>query len=367
MNRRRAVDDPYALPARDGLTDVAGLRVGHYTDRDAATGCTVVLCPPDGAVAAGAVLGGAPGTRETDVLAPGNLVERIHAVLLTGGSAFGLDAATGVVRYLERRRVGYKMPTARVPIVVGAVLYDLGIGRADVRPTADDGEAAARAARARTHACGTIGAGTGATVAKLAGMEWAVKGGLGTASERLRDGTTVGALAAVNAVGEVVRPEDGLVIAGPRWADGGYRSSLDVLRARREREVPVMTNTTIAVVATDVALHRDALRRVAVMAHAGLARTVRPSHTPADGDTIFALSTGRQQQAQPDIMAVGALAARALERAIVRAVLAAESIAGAPSARDLTRFAALTAPPSLAGKGVRRQTSASPNSGAPPG
>jgi L-aminopeptidase/D-esterase-like protein len=322
------------LPAKDGLTDVAGLRVGHHTDRDAATGCTVVLCPPEGAVAACAVLGGAPGTRETDVLAPGNLVERVHAVLLTGGSAFGLDAATGVVRYLERRRVGYQMPTARVPIVVGAVLYDLGIGRADVRPTADDGEAAARAARARNHACGTVGAGTGATVAKLAGMDWAVKGGLGMAAECLQDGTTVGALVAVNAVGEVVRPEDGVVIAGPRRPEGGYRSSLEVLRARREREVPVMTNTTIAVVATDVALHRDALHRIALMAHAGLARTLRPSHTPADGDSVFALSTMRREQAKPDIMAIGALAARALERAIIRAVLGADSFAATPSARE---------------------------------
>ena len=323
---------PYALPARDGLTDVAGLRVGHATDREGATGCTVVLCPPEGAVAACAVLGGAPGTRETDVLAPGNLVERVHAVLLTGGSAFGLDAATGVVRYLEGRRIGFKMPTARVPIVAGAVIYDLGLGRADVRPTAEHGEAAARAGRARNRVCGNVGAGTGATVAKLAGMEWAIKGGLGTASERLVDGTTVGAIAAVNAVGEVVRPEDGAVIAGPRRSEGGYRSSLVLLRERRERQVPAMTNTTVAVVATDATLHRDALHRIALMAHAGLARTVRPSHTPADGDTVFALSTSRREQGRPEIMAIGALAARALERAILRGVLAAEPLAGVPSA-----------------------------------
>ena len=330
--RRGGSAGPYALPARDGVTDVAGLRVGHYTDRDAATGCTVVLCPRDGAVAACAVLGGAPGTRETDVLAPGNLVKRVHAVLLTGGSAFGLDAAGGVVRYLERRQIGFKMPTARVPIVVGAVIYDLGLGRSDVRPTADHGEAAARAARARNHVCGSVGAGTGATVAKLAGAEWAMKGGLGTASERLADGTTVGAIAAVNAVGEIVRPEDGAVIAGPRGGEGGFRSSLDLLRERREREVPVMTNTTVAVVATDAALHRDALHRIALMAHAGLARVIRPSHTPADGDTVFALSTAGREQERPDVMAIGALAARALERAILRGVLAAEGLAGVPSA-----------------------------------
>ena len=328
-------DHAYALPARDGLTDVAGLRVGHVTNSDAATGCTVVLCPPEGAGAACAVLGGAPGTRETDVLAPGNLVERVHAVLLTGGSAFGLDAATGVVRYLERRGIGYAMPSARVPIVVGAVIYDLGVARADVRPGADDGEAAARAARRRNHACGSVGAGTGASVAKLAGRDLAVKGGLGTASERLADGTTVGALAVVNAVGDIIRPEDGAVLASPRSADGEWRDSLAILRERRERQVPAMTSTTIAVVATDALLDRDALRRVALMAHAGIARTVRPSHTPADGDTVFALATGTQTGVAPDVMAIGAFAARALERAIVRGVLAATSLAGLPVVRNL--------------------------------
>jgi L-aminopeptidase/D-esterase-like protein len=323
--------NPYDLPARDSLTDVGGLRVGHWTDRVAATGCTVVLCPPEGAVAACAVLGGAPGTRETNVLSPGNLVERVHAVLLTGGSAFGLDAAGGVMRYLESRDIGYRMPTARVPIVVGAVIYDLGLGRSDIRPGADEGLAAARAARARMYRCGTVGAGTGATVAKLGGVDGAVKGGVGTASERLMDGTVVGALAVVNAVGEVVRPEDGAVLAAPRAADGRPRDSLTILRARRERQVPEMTNTTIAVVATDVALHRDALLRVALMAHAGLARTLRPSHTPADGDSVFAIATGRRADPDPDIMAIGAFAARALERAIIRGVLAADGLAGVPS------------------------------------
>jgi L-aminopeptidase/D-esterase-like protein len=327
--------NPYALPARDGLTDVSGLRVGHVTNLDAATGCTVVLCPPEGAVAAYAQLGGAPGTRETDLLSPGNAVERVHAVLLTGGSAFGLDAAGGVVRYLERRKIGHQMPSARVPIVVGAVIYDLGLGRADIRPTPDDGEAAVRAARAGVRACGTVGAGTGASVAKLAGPEHAIKGGLGTASERLNDGTVVGALAVTNGVGEIVRPEDGRVLAGPRGPDGRFLSSLELLRTRGERPVSAMENTTIAVVATDAALDRGALRRVALMAHAALARTQRPSHTPADGDTIFALSTGRRVQEKPDIMAIGALAARALERAIVRGVLAATSVDGLPTVRDV--------------------------------
>ena len=323
----------YSLPAPDGLTDVVGLRVGHVTDEAAATGCTVVLCPPEGAAAACAVLGGAPGTRETDVLTPGHLVERVHAVLLTGGSAFGLDAAGGVMRFLEDEGVGYEMPTARVPIVVGAVIYDLGIGRADVRPTAADGETAARVASEAASLCGNVGAGTGATVGKLAGIAHALKGGLGTASERLADGTTVSALVVVNAVGEIVRPEDGAILAGPRAVGGGFRDSLAILRGRRERQVPAMSNTTIALVATDAALQRDALLRVALMAHAGIARTVRPSHTPADGDTVFALATGRHT-VDPDVMAIGSLAARALERAIVRGVLAASSLAGVPSTAD---------------------------------
>lgn len=327
--------DPYRLPARDGLTDVRGLRAGHWTHPEAATGCTVVLCPREGAAAAGAVLGGAPGTREIDVLAPGNLVERVHAVLLTGGSAYGLDAAAGVMRVLERRRIGFQMPTARVPIVIGAVLYDLGVGRSDIRPDAEAGAAAARAARVRNHACGSIGAGTGATVAKLGGIDASIKGGLGTASERLTDGTVIGALVAVNAVGEIVRPEDGVVLAGPRRPDGSFQDSIALLRARRERQVPVMENTTIAVVATDAVLERDALRRVALMAHTGIARTVRPSHTPADGDTVIALSTGTHRPDKPDIMAIGALAARALERALIRGVLAATTLAGVPAVRDL--------------------------------
>lgn len=329
--------NPYDLPARDSLTDVAGLRVGHVTNRDAATGCTVVLCPREGAAAACAVLGGAPGTRETDVLTPGNSVGRVNAVLLTGGSAFGLDAATGVVRYLEAKGIGYATPAARVPIVAGAVIYDLSIGRSDVRPCAADGEAAARAARAGSRICGSIGAGAGATVAKLAGIGAALKGGLGVASERLADGTVVGVLAVVNAVGEVVQPEDGAVIAAPRHAGGGFRDSLTIVRRRQETAIATMTNTTIAVVATDVALHRDALHRVALMAHAGIARTLRPSHTPADGDTVFALATGRRPVDKPDVMAIGALAARAMERAILRGVLAAESVAGVPSAADWNR------------------------------
>lgn len=335
MSTRTGARSPYSLPAPDGLTDVAGLRVGHVTNLEAGTGCTVVLCPPEGATAAVAVVGGAPGTRETDVLTPGNVVERVHAVLLTGGSAFGLDAAGGVMRYLESRGVGYQMPSARVPIVPAAVIYDLGVGRADVRPTAADGEAAATAARSRNRVCGTVGAGTGATVAKLGGIGAAIKGGVGTAAERLADDSIVAALVVVNAVGEIVRPEDGVVLAGPRNHDGSFRESLAIVRNRREIGLPAMTNTTIAVVGTDATLDRAALRRVALMAHAGIARVVRPSHTVADGDTVFALATARKQVASPDVLALGALAARAMERAIIRAVLAATPLHGTPSVGTL--------------------------------
>jgi L-aminopeptidase/D-esterase-like protein len=237
------------------------------------------------------------------------------------------------MRYLEAAGIGHKLPAGRVPIVPAAVIFDLGLGRADVRPDAAAGEAACRAASAPARECGTLGAGTGATVAKLGGRESAIKGGLGTAAERLADGTVVGALAVVNAVGEVVRPEDGVVLAAPRGTDSGFRDSLTILRERREQSVPVMTATTIAVVATDAALHRDALLRVALMAHAGLARTLRPSHTPADGDTVFSLATGTRA-GDADVMAIGALGARALERAIIRGVLAATGLAGMPSATE---------------------------------
>jgi len=317
----------------DAITAIPGLRVGHWTDRRAATGCTVVLCE-GGAVAAVDVRGGAPGTRETDVLRPGNLVDRVHAVLLSGGSAFGLDAATGVMRFLEERGVGVPTPGGPVPIVVGAVLYDLSIGRADVRPDADAGYAACRAARMGRSTQGSVGAGTGATVGKALGPARAVKGGIGSAAEGLPGGMVVAALVAANCFGEVVDPDGGGVVAGPRDEKGGFAGTLDALR-RRSPSLPFgTTNSTIGVVATNARLTRDQAYRLAVMAHDGLARTVRPAHTPVDGDVIFALATGAGEQAS-DIIALGALAARAVERAILRAVTEARGLAGVPSAGDL--------------------------------
>ncbi len=332
-----------ATRLRDAITDVPGIRVGHWTDRRGATGCTVVLCPPEGATAACAVLGGAPGTRETDALAPGNLVQRAHAVLLTGGSAFGLDAATGVMRWLEERGIGFAVRGTRVPIVPAAVIFDLGIGDPAARPDAAAGYAACAAAGVAV-AQGSVGAGTGATVAKLAGCP--VKGGLGTASEPLAEGAVVGAVVAVNAVGEIVDPHTGAVVAPMRLPDGSRADPWEHLRTRSPAQAGAAVsteNTTIAVVATDLPLTHDQLVRVALMAHTGLARVVRPSHTPADGDTVFALATGGAAVAAIDLMAAGALAARALERAVLKGVRAATSLAGVPGLGSRPRLVRLRA------------------------
>jgi L-aminopeptidase/D-esterase-like protein len=317
----------------DAITAVSGLRVGHWTDRRAATGCTVVLCEA-GAVAAVDVRGGAPGTRETDLLRPGNLVERIHAVLLSGGSAFGLDAAAGVMRYLEERGVGFPTPGGLVPIVVGAVLYDLSIGRSDVRPDAAAGYEACRAAKGGRILQGSVGAGSGATVGKALGIERAVKGGIGTASERVDD-VIVGALVAVNCFGEVVDPDSGGILAGPRDEKGGFLSTLDILR-RPSRLAGGFTNSTIGLVATNACLNREQAYRLAVMAHDGLSRAVRPAHTPVDGDVFFSLATGAVEN-PVDPITLGALAARAVERAIVGAVTEARGLAGVPSVGERPR------------------------------
>jgi L-aminopeptidase/D-esterase-like protein len=320
----------------DAITAITGVRVGHWTDRRAATGCTVILCEA-GAVAAVDVRGGAPGTRETDLLRPGNLVERVHAVLLSGGSAFGLDAAAGVMRYLEEQGIGYPTPGGLVPIVVGAVLYDLSIGRSDVRPDAAAGYAACRAAKGGRISQGRVGAGSGATVGKALGMERAVKGGIGTASERAAGDIIVGALVAVNCFGEVVEPDSGRILAGPRDEKGDFLSTLDILRRRPASGLPGgFTNSTIGVVATNARLNREQAYRLAVMAHDGLSRAVRPAHTLVDGDAFFALATGATEAAA-DLIALGALAARAVERAIVRAVTEARGLAGVPSLGEWRR------------------------------
>jgi L-aminopeptidase/D-esterase-like protein len=321
----------------DSILDVGGLRVGHWTNRRAATGCTVILAPPEGAVAACDIRGGAPGTRETDLLEGGRLVQRVHAVLLSGGSAYGLDAATGVMRYLEERGVGFHMRSAVVPIVSGAVIFDLGLGRSDVRPDAAAGYRAARDASAHRLAQGTIGAGTGATVAKAGAAGAAMKGGLGSAAERLSGGLVIGAVAVVNALGEILDPTTGQILAARRAASEGPVETLEYLRGRPRALPPPGTNTSLAVLATNALLSNDQAQRLAVMAHAGFARTIRPSHTPVDGDSIFVLSAGPVSIEEPDIVALGALGARAIERAVLRAVLRASGLASVPSIQDLER------------------------------
>jgi L-aminopeptidase/D-esterase-like protein len=335
---QRSAMSPLAHPESSGddsILDVAGLRVGHWTNRRAATGCTVVLAPPNGAVAACDIRGGAPGTRETDLMDAGRTVQRVHALLLSGGSAFGLDAAAGVMRYLEERGVGFALRNAVVPIVPGAVIADLGVGLSNVRPDSDAGYRACRAASGTRLAQGSVGAGTGATVAKIGGQAYAVKGGLGSASERLAGGMIVGALAVVNALGEIVDPVDGRLVAGRRTSAGEERSAIEFLRSRPRSEPEQRANTTLAVVATNAALSKDDAQRIAIMAHDGLARTIRPSHSPMDGDCVFALSLGPVESSTADMVSLGALTARAVERAVLRAVLRATGLAGIPSASDL--------------------------------
>ncbi len=314
------------------ITDVAGLRVGHHTDRRRPTGCTVLLCP-QGAVCGVDVRGAAPGTRETDLLRPDNLVEHVHALLLTGGSAFGLDAASGVVRWLEERGHGLGVGPAVVPIVPAAVLFDLWLGDHRIRPDAAAGYAACEAASREPPAQGNVGAGAGATVGKLFGIERGMKGGIGTASLKVH-AVTVGALVAVNPSGDVVDPATGRVIAGTRGADGRPRSATHAIAAGElpARALPGMA-TTIGIVATDAQLSKAQANKLATMAHNGLARSIDPVHTMGDGDTLFALATGTS--GRPGEMTVlGALAATVMARAVLNAVRAAEGLPGLPAARD---------------------------------
>jgi L-aminopeptidase/D-esterase-like protein len=330
--------NPAAQTERGSITDVAGIKVGHFTDSRRPTGCTVILCE-EGAVGGVDVRGAAPGTRETDLLNPINTVQQVHAVVLSGGSAFGLDTATGVMRYLEEHGIGFDTRVARVPIAPAAILFDLGVGDPKIRPDAEAGYKACKAATTDAPAEGNVGAGAGATVGKLFGMDRAMKGGLGAASIKLSDGKSnlsVGAIVAVNAVGDVIDPNAGKVIAGARTKDG--KALLGSMNAiLRGEPLPPMLGgsaTTIGVIATDVRLDKAQATKVAQMAHDGLARTINPVHTPADGDTIFALATGKSSR-QANVTLIGALAAEAMAQAVVRAVKAAKGIPGLPSANDL--------------------------------
>ena len=327
------------MTPHSAITDVAGIQVGHFTETRRPTGCTVILTP-EGAVGGVDVRGAAPGTRETDLLSPLNAVEKVHAVLLAGGSAFGLDAAGGVMHWLEERGVGVQVGPARVPIVPAAILFDLWVGDATIRPDAQAGYAACEAASTQPPAEGNVGAGTGASVGKLFGIHRAMRGGIGTASVRV-GAITVGALVAVNAIGDVVDPATGQVVAGARTADG--KSLLGSMQALMRGELPAHLQagmaTTLGVVATDAVLSKAQANKVAQMAHDGLARSINPVHTQTDGDTLFALATGASGL-PGNVTLIGALAAEVMAVAVLRAVRAATRLSGPglpdlPSASDL--------------------------------
>lgn len=321
------------------LTNVAGIKAGHFTNEKRTTGCTVILAEK-GAVAAVDVRGGAPGTRETDLLRPEMTVQQVHAVVLSGGSAFGLAAADGVMRFLEERGIGYKVGGNVVPIVPAAILFDLGRFGSQERPNAEFGYKAAKAANSGPVEQGNVGAGAGATVGKLLGPGRAMKGGLGSASISLPGGLTIGAIAAVNAIGDVVDPDSGVILAGARNADGnGFADAAAVLRSGALIEPPnAGENTTIGVVAANVEWTRAQAAKVAQMAHDGLARAIRPSHMPMDGDTIFALGTGGRSVDNSLLGQLGALAADVMAQAVVAAILHAKSAGDFPSYSDLHRI-----------------------------
>ena len=319
----------------NAITDVEGIKVGHYTDREGITGCTVVLCE-GGAVGGVDVRGSAPGTRETDLMRPVNLVQEVHAVVLTGGSAYGLDAATGVMRWLEEQGIGFDVGVGVVPIVPAAVLFDLTIGDPKARPDAEAGYLACQSAADGPVAEGSVGAGTGATVGKLLGPKLATKSGLGTASVRIGKGIVVGAIVAVNAFGDVVDPDTGAILAGTRKpVVGGFVNTAKRMQGDLGQTILGLANTTLAVVATNSYLTKEAANKVAQMAHDGLAQAIRPVHTMLDGDTVFALATGQRAGATVDVSAVGAVVASVLAEAVVRAVRQATSLAGVPAPRDV--------------------------------
>jgi L-aminopeptidase/D-esterase-like protein len=330
-----------AEPSSKGLTDVQGLKVGSHTLTEKPTGCTVILAEK-GATGGVDVRGGAPGTRETDLLSPLNHVQVVHAVVLSGGSAFGLDSAMGAVRWLEEHDIGYPAGGIKVPIVPAAILFDIPFaGKPQVRPTADCGYKATQAANDGPVAEGTVGAGAGATVGKMGGRGKSMKGGLGSASIRLPDGLVVAAIVATNSVGDIIDPATGQVVAGARGEDG--KSFIDVrtlLRAgtlTRAQAPRAGENTTIGLVATNAVLTKVQAQKIAQMAHDGFARAISPVHTTGDGDTIFSLATGALAGDVNDgrLTQIGALAAEAMADAILRSVKQATSAGGVPALRDL--------------------------------
>ena len=313
-----------------GLTDIPGILVGHASDYDGLTGCTAVLCE-SGAVAGGDIRGSATGTEEWDLLHPHHLTERIHGLVFAGGSAFGLEAASGMRRYLEHRGVGFETGAAKVPLVPAAILYDLAIGKASARPTREMGEAAAAAATDKAVAEGAVGAGTGATVGKLLGMRQAMKSGLGSWTVELDGrykGVLVSALAAVNAVGDVCDPATGKIVAGARTTPDSmdFADSIRLMKAGTTSGLS-RANTTLVVVATNAQLTKVQASKLAEFGSLGVARTIRPVNTMSDGDVTVALSIGR---ISAPVDALGVAAAEAVSESILRAVRLAPSLGGLP-------------------------------------
>ncbi len=333
------VSPPASEPTAGSLTDVPGLRVGHFTETRRPTGCTVVLVP-DRTVAGVDVRGAAPGTRETDLLSPLNSVEHIHAILLAGGSAFGLDAAGGVMRWLDEHVIGLAVGSARVPIVPAAILFDFWVGDPSIRPDAAAGYAACEAASDAPVAEGNVGAGTGCTVGKFFGIERAMRGGLGSASVCV-DGITVAALVALNPIGDVIDPATGAIVAGARTPDGQRLQGTMASLLRGEIPASLQTGgaTTLGIVATDAVLTKSQATKLAQMAHDGFARAINPVHTATDGDVIFALATGGAGRTA-HLSLLGALGAEVMARAVLRAARSATRLAGPgfpelPAAGDL--------------------------------
>ncbi|HEV8346876.1 MAG TPA: P1 family peptidase [Vicinamibacterales bacterium] len=331
---------PASGPANSTLTAIAGITVGHHTLTTRPTGCTVILAD-GGAVGGIAQRGAAPGTRDTDLLQPANGVDRVDAIVLSGGSAFGLDSANGAMRWLDEHSIGWDTGVARVPIVPAAVLIDLWVGgKPEIRPDADCGYRAASNATDAPVDEGSVGAGGGATVGKLLGNDRAMKGGIGTAAIALPNGLQVAALVAVNALGDVADPRTGAVVAGARNADGSLADVRKLLRSgavlQRLQGGRPGENTTLGVVATNARLTKADAGRVALMADDGYARAVVPAHTIADGDTIFMLATGRWS-GTPDVTLIGALAADVMADAVVRAVTQATGVSGIPAVRDIRK------------------------------
>jgi len=330
------------MKINNSITDVPGLKVGHATDETALTGCTVILCD-DGAIGGVDQRGGAPGTRETDLLRPMHMIEKVHAVTLAGGSAFGLDTASGVMRFLEEQKIGFNAGVARVPIVPAAILFDLGIGNPAVRPDAAMGYRASQNATMQPPEEGNVGAGTGCTVGKILGQGQSMKSGIGSSSMDIGGGIIVGAIVAVNAFGDVFDTETGQTIAGVRSTKVGplkiggedyFADTLEVMKSMAGRAILGITsraNTVIGVVATNARLDKNEVNKVAQMAHNGLARTIRPAHTMFDGDTIFALATGKRNA---DVNLVGAFAVEVMAQAVLRAAKTATSAGGLPGAGD---------------------------------